>query len=255
MVAGREEQMAGENKGVKVSSMGLSWMLMVVCRCRIVGEREPGTRETSLENNGTNDWSPNGKYTRVHTGSGNSSGTRTVDRTVSVWVKRVFEGVLIDSCRCGWLVIWWQGSGMCRSWWLMDRWQYAPLWKAWPRAIQHPVGGGALWRPQGTRRPDRRPPGRRLFRDPRWSRELWEPQRSRGLGRPWRVRGLGRPRRVRGLGRPRRVRGLGRPRRVRDLGGYGRAEVSGGHGGTASEAVAPAPPLWLEPYYPPKKNP
>ncbi len=40
-------------------------------------------------------------------------------------------------------------------------------------------GGWALWRPQGTWRQDRRPPGRRPFRDP---------QRISELGRPWRVR-------------------------------------------------------------------
>ncbi len=44
-------------------------------------------------------------------------------------------------------------------------------------------GGWALWRPQGTWRQDRRPPGRRPFRDPWWSREL---------GRLWREKGFGR---------------------------------------------------------------
>ncbi len=57
-------------------------------------------------------------------------------------------------------------------------------------------GGLALWRPQGSRRPDRWPPGRCLFRD------------------TWRIRGLRRPRRIRGLRRPRRSRELGRPWRV-----------------------------------------
>ncbi len=54
-------------------------------------------------------------------------------------------------------------------------------------------GGWALWRPQGSRRPDRWPPGRCPFRD------------------TWRIRGLRRPRRIRGLRRPRRNRELGMP--------------------------------------------
>ncbi len=53
-------------------------------------------------------------------------------------------------------------------------------------------GGWALWRPQGTRRKDRRPPGRRPFRDPRRSGELRRPWRVSELGRPWRVRLRGR---------------------------------------------------------------
>ncbi len=40
---------------------------------------------------------------------------------------------------------------------------------------------------------DRRPPGRRLFRNPRWSGELGWPWRIRGLGRPWRSGELGWP--------------------------------------------------------------
>ncbi len=36
-------------------------------------------------------------------------------------------------------------------------------------------GGWTLWRPQGTQRQDRRPPGRRPFRDPRQSGELGRP--------------------------------------------------------------------------------
>ncbi len=54
-------------------------------------------------------------------------------------------------------------------------------------------GGWALWRPQGTRRQERRPSGRRLFRDPRRSGEHGRPWRIRELGRPWRIRGFRRP--------------------------------------------------------------
>ncbi len=45
---------------------------------------------------------------------------------------------------------------------------------------------------------DRRPPGRRPFRDPRRSRELGRPWRIRLFGTPWRCRALGRPWRIRG---------------------------------------------------------
>ncbi len=99
-------------------------------------------------------------------------------------------------------------------------------------------GGWALWRPQGTRRQDRRPPEWCPFRDPWRSGELGRPWWSRELRRPWRVRGLGRPWRIRELGRPWRILGLGRPWRDR-LRGRG---------------PSPRPPR-LEPYYPPKKLP
>ncbi len=56
--------------------------------------------------------------------------------------------------------------------WGTQVWHYSPL----PNGVHHPVGG--LWRPQGTRRQDRRPPGRRPFRDQRRSGELASPQVS-----------------------------------------------------------------------------
>ncbi len=64
-----------------------------------------------------------------------------------------------------------------------------------PYDIERGGGVGAL-EASRTGRPDRWPPGRCPFRDPR------------------RIRGLRRPRRIRGLGRPRRIRRLGRPRRA-----------------------------------------
>ncbi len=76
-------------------------------------------------------------------------------------------------------------------------------------------GGWALWRPQGTRRQDRRPPGRRPFREPWQIRGLRRPWRIRGLRRPWRIRGFWRPWRIR---RPRRVWELRRPWRSGVLG-------------------------------------
>ncbi len=79
-------------------------------------------------------------------------------------------------------------------------------------------GGWALWRPQGTRRQDRRPPGRRPFREPWRSGELGRPWRIRGLRRPWRVRGLGRPWRIGELGWPWWIRELRRPWRIGELG-------------------------------------
>ncbi len=59
-------------------------------------------------------------------------------------------------------------------------------------------GVGAL-EASRTWRPDRWPPGRCPFRDPR---------RIRGLRRPRRIRALRQPRRIRGLRRPRRILGL-----------------------------------------------
>ncbi len=47
-----------------------------------------------------------------------------------------------------------------------------------PKRCTPSGGGGTLWRPQGTRRQDRRPPGRRPFRDQRRSGELASPQVS-----------------------------------------------------------------------------
>ncbi len=65
-------------------------------------------------------------------------------------------------------------------------WHYFPLQKGTSRAVQHQMGRGwVLWRPQGTQRQDRRPPGRRPFRDPRRSRELGRPWLIWGIGRPW----------------------------------------------------------------------
>ncbi len=49
-----------------------------------------------------------------------SSGKWTVDRTMSVWVKRVYMECLIAGCRCGWSVFRWLRSGECSGWWL--RW-------------------------------------------------------------------------------------------------------------------------------------
>ncbi len=72
-------------------------------------------------------------------------------------------------------------------------------------------GGWALWRPPGTRRQDRRLPGRRPFQDPRPSGELGRPWRIGELGWPWQVRELGQPWWIRELGRPWRdyLRGRG----------------------------------------------
>ncbi len=80
------------------------------------------------------------------------------------------------------------------------------------------VTGTMFWRPQGTQRQDRRPPGRLPFQDPRRSRELERPWRSRECGRPWWIQGLGRAWRSRELGQPWQIRGLGRPLRSRELG-------------------------------------
>ncbi len=70
-------------------------------------------------------------------------------------------------------------------------WHYPPSKQAWPAPynIQWAMGRGgwALWRPQGTWRQGRWPPGRCPFRDHWWIRDLGPPWRIRGLGRPWRV--------------------------------------------------------------------
>ncbi len=87
-------------------------------------------------------------------------------------------------------------------------------------------GEGGLWRPHGTLSPDRWPPGRCPFRDPR---------RIRGLRRPRRIRGLRRPRRIWGLRRPWRIRGLRWPWRVAPPPQIflGKLIISGGRSGGA----------------------
>ncbi len=71
---------------------------------------------------------------------------------------------------------------------------------------------------------DRRPPGRRPFREPWRIRGLRRPWRIRGLRRPWRIR---RPRRVWELRRPWRSGVLGRPWRSGVLGRPWRSGVLG----------------------------
>ncbi len=68
----------------------------------------------------------------------------------------------------------------------------SPLPNGASRTVHHPTvrGGGCSGglKGHGDRTgQDRRPPGRRPFRDPRRSRELGRQWRSRGLGRPWRI--------------------------------------------------------------------
>ncbi len=53
------------------------------------------------------------------------------------------------------------------------------------RTTSNGEGGWALWRPQGTWRKGRWPPGRCPFWDQWWSRDLGQPWRIKGLLWPW----------------------------------------------------------------------